>query len=249
MKQAKLDTSRNFEGGIMITLRPATERGHANHGWLNSWHSFSFAEYQNPAHIRFGMLRVLNDDTVAPGGGFAPHPHRDMEIISYVLSGALQHKDSMGTGSVIRRGDVQRMSAGTGVVHSEFNASDKEPVHFLQIWIFPERNGLQPGYEQVSVQESEKRGRLRVIAARNGGEHAVTVHQDVTISAGLFDGTETEQRELRADRQYYLHVADGAITANGQRLQAGDALKLRDEKTLRLEQGHAAEVLLFDLAA
>lgn len=232
----------------MITLRPAAERGHANHGWLNSWHSFSFAEYQDTAHIRFGTLRVLNDDTVAPRGGFAPHPHRDMEIISYVLSGGLQHKDSMGTGSVIRRGDVQRMSAGTGVVHSEFNASDKESVHFLQIWIFPERSGLEPSYEQVSVPEAEKRGTLRVIASRHGGENIVTVHQDVIISAGLFDGSESETRELRADRQYYLHVAEGAVTVNGQRLQAGDALKLLDEKTLQLEQGQAAEVLLFDLA-
>ncbi|NQD38655.1 pirin family protein [Permianibacter sp. IMCC34836] len=233
----------------MITLRPAADRGHADHGWLNSWHSFSFAEYQDPEHVRFGTLRVLNDDTVAAKGGFAPHPHRDMEIISYVLSGGLQHKDSMGTGSVIRRGDVQRMSAGTGVVHSEFNASDKEPVHFLQIWIFPERSGLQPGYEQVSVPDSEKRGRLRVIAARNGGDNVVTVHQDVVIAAGLFDGDEQETRALQTGRQYYLHVADGAITVNGQRLQAGDALKLIEEKQLRLEQGQAAEVLLFDLAA
>lgn len=233
----------------MITLRPAADRGHADHGWLNSWHSFSFAEYQDPEHTRFGSLRVLNDDKVAARGGFAPHPHRDMEIISYVLSGGLQHKDSMGTGSVIRRGDVQRMSAGTGVVHSEFNASDKEPVHFLQIWIFPERSGLQPSYEQINVPESDKRGRLRVIAARDGGEHIVTVHQDVILSAGLFDGSEQETRELRTDRMYYLHVADGSITVNGQRLHAGDALKLIEEKQLRLEQGQAAEVLLFDLAA
>lgn len=233
----------------MITLRPAADRGHADHGWLNSWHSFSFAEYQDPAHVRFGSLRVLNDDTVAPRGGFAPHPHRDMEIISYVLSGGLQHKDSIGTGSVIRRGDVQRMTAGTGVVHSEFNASDREPVHFLQIWIFPERSGLEPGYQQVSVPDAEKRGRLRVIAARDGGDNVVTVHQDVVLSAGLFDGNEQETRELTAGRQYYLHVAEGAITVNDQRLQAGDALKLIEEKQLRLEQGLAAEVLLFDVAA
>ncbi len=233
----------------MITLRPATERGHADHGWLNSWHSFSFAEYQDPAHTRFGKLRVLNDDTVAPRGGFAPHPHRDMEIISYVLSGGLQHKDSMGNGSVIRRGDVQRMTAGTGVVHSEFNASDNEPTHFLQIWIFPERSGLEPGYEQITVPDSDKRGHLQVIAARQGNERVVTVHQDVTISAGLFDGSETETRTLQRDRLYYLHVAQGRITVNGQALQAGDALKFVEEDQLRLEQGQNAEVLLFDLAA
>ena len=233
----------------MITLRPATERGHADHGWLNSWHSFSFAEYQDPAHVRFGMLRVLNDDTVAPRGGFAPHPHRDMEIISYVLSGGLQHKDSMGNGSVIRRGDVQRMSAGTGVVHSEFNASDKESVHFLQIWIFPERSGIEPSYEQIHVPDADKRGKLQVIAARQGSERIVTVHQDVTIAAGLFTGSESETRALQRDRLYYLHVAQGSITANGQRLHAGDALKFVEEDQLRLEQGQDAEVLLFDLAA
>lgn len=233
----------------MITLRPASERGHANNGWLNSWHSFSFAEYQDPAHVRFGMLRVLNDDTVAPRGGFAPHPHRDMEIISYVLSGGLQHKDSMGNGSVIRRGDVQRMSAGTGVVHSEFNASESESVHFLQIWIFPERAGLEPSYEQIHVPDADKRGKLQVIASRHGSERVVTVHQDVTIAAGLFDGAESETRALHRDRLYYLHVAQGAVTVNGQRLQAGDALKFQEEETLRLEQGQDAEVLLFDLAA
>lgn len=233
----------------MITLRPAAERGHADHGWLNSWHSFSFAEYQDPAHVRFGMLRVLNDDTVAPRGGFAPHPHRDMEIISYVLSGGLQHKDSMGNGSVIRRGDVQRMSAGTGVVHSEFNASDKESVHFLQIWIFPERSGIEPSYEQIHVPDADKRGKLQVIAARQGSERIVTVHQDVTIAAGLFTGSESETRALKRDRRYYLHVAQGSITANGQRLHEGDALKFVEEDQLRLEQGQDAEVLLFDLAA
>jgi len=232
----------------MIERRNAADRGHAQHGWLESWHSFSFADYYDPKHTRFGSLRVINDDTVAGGGGFAPHPHRDMEIVSYVLSGALAHKDSMGNGSTIRRGDIQRMSAGTGVVHSEYNASSSEPVKFLQIWIMPERQGLSPGYEQKHVSDADKRGRLIEIASPEGSELGISLHQDVRIHAGLFDGDEQWQQPLRAQRRYYLHVAAGELLANGERLQKGDALKLTDETELRLTNGQQAEVLLFDLA-
>lgn len=232
----------------MIERRNAADRGHAHHGWLESWHSFSFADYYDPKHTRFGSLRVINDDTVAGGGGFAPHPHRDMEIISYVLSGALAHKDSMGNGSTIRRGDIQRMSAGTGVVHSEYNASGSEPVKFLQIWITPERQGLTPGYEQKHVSDADKRGRLIAIASREASETGITINQDVCIYAGLFDGEEQWRQPLQRQRQYYLHVANGVIIANGERLQKGDALKLIEESELRLADGQQAEVLLFDLA-
>lgn len=231
----------------MIMIRPAAERGHADHGWLKSWHSFSFAEYYDPNHVKFGVLRVINDDTVAPGGGFALHPHRDMEIISYILSGALQHRDSIGNGSIIHRGDVQRMSAGTGIMHSEFNASDSEAVHFLQIWILPERNGLNPEYEQISIPEIEKRGRLRIIAAHNGGDNFVRINQKIKLFAGLFDGAETATQTLQADHLYYLHVALGSIIVNGQQLHAGDAVKIIKETALNIEQGKQAEVLLFDL--
>ncbi|QGX41124.1 pirin family protein [Permianibacter aggregans] len=232
----------------MIERRNAADRGHAHHGWLESWHSFSFADYYDAKHTRFGSLRVINDDTVAGGGGFAPHPHRDMEIISYVLSGALAHKDSMGNGSTIRRGDIQRMSAGTGVVHSEYNASGSEPVKFLQIWITPERQGLTPGYEQKHVSDDDKRGRLIAIASREASETGITINQDVRIYAGLFDGEEQWRQPLQRQRQYYLHVANGVIIANGERLQKGDALKLIEESELRLADGQQAEVLLFDLA-
>ena len=235
----------------MQELRRSDERGLADHGWLKSRHSFSFADYFDPAHVQFGPLRVINEDRVAPGGGFDTHGHRDMEIVSYVLSGALQHKDSMGNGSVIRPGDVQRMSAGKGVFHSEFNDSRTDPVHFLQIWIVPEVTGIAPGYEQKFFGDAEKRGRLRLVAAgnrrRDGRDGAVKIHQDAAVYAGLFDGAESATLELGTGRKAYLHVARGGITANGQALAAGDALKLSEVGEVRIERGKDAEVLVFDL--
>jgi len=231
----------------MQDIRRSGERGHADHGWLQSRHSFSFADYYDPEHVHFGPLRVINEDRVAPGGGFDTHGHRDMEIVSYVLSGALEHKDSIGTGSVIRPGDVQRMSAGSGVMHSEFNASRTEPVHFLQIWIVPEKTGIAPGYEQQHFADADKRGRLRLIAARDGREGAVTIHQDASIYAGLFEGAETATVPLVPGRKAYVHVARGSILANGTPLAAGDALKLAGAAELRLERGKGAEVIVFDL--
>src|SRR5512146_323415 len=221
----------------MQEIRRSDERGFADHGWLKSRHSFAFAEYFDPAHVQFGPLRVINEDRVAPGGGFDTHGHRDMEIVSYVLAGALQHKDSMGTGSIIKPGDVQRMSAGKGVLHSEFNASKTEPVHFLQIWIMPEAIGIAPGYEQKHVAAAEKRGRLRLVAARDGRDGAVTIHQDAAVYAGLFDGNEGATLELAPGRKAYVHVARGDITANGTALSAGDALKLSDIDAVKLERG------------
>lgn len=234
----------------MLTLRTAQERGHANHGWLDSYHSFSFADYFDPQHVQFGALRVINEDVVAPGHGFPMHGHKDMEIVTYMLSGALEHKDSMGNGSVIRPGDVQRMSAGTGVRHSEFNPSAGEASHLLQIWLLPRQTGGVPGYEQKHFTVAERRGRLLPVASGDA-RHAAAVHiqQDATLYAGLFDGAEVADYPLAPDRQAYLHVARGALTVNGQRLQAGDALMLRQEKALQLSAGKEAEVLLFDLAA
>jgi redox-sensitive bicupin YhaK (pirin superfamily) len=231
----------------MQEIRRSEERGHADHGWLVSRHSFSFADYHDPEHVQFGPLRVINEDRVAPGGGFATHGHRDMEIVSYVLDGALEHKDSMGTGSVIRPGDVQRMSAGRGVLHSEFNASRSEPVHFLQIWILPELGGIAPSYEQKHFADAEKRGRLRLVAARGGRDGAVAIHQDANVYAGLFDGAERAALALAPGRRAYVHVARGTIVANGTTLAAGDALKLADVDSVQLERGKDAEVLVFDL--
>jgi len=231
----------------MLTLRRSDERGLADHGWLKSRHSFSFADYFDPEHVQFGPLRVINEDRVAPGGGFGTHGHRDMEIVSYVLEGALEHKDSMGTGSTIRPGDVQRMSAGRGVMHSEFNASKTEPVHFLQIWIIPEVTGIAPGYEQKHFAAADRRGRLRLVAARDGREGAVKIHQDASVYAGLFDGEESAGLALAPGRKAYVHVARGSIVANGTPLSAGDALKVTDAESVRLEMGKDAEVLLFDL--
>lgn len=231
----------------MMEIRRSEERGRANHGWLDSRHSFSFADYYDPQHVEFGVLRVINEDRVAPGGGFGTHPHRDMEIISYVLSGRLGHQDSMGNGSVIVPGDVQRMSAGTGVFHSEMNASGKEPVHFLQIWIRPERNGIAPGYEQKSFPDEEKRGRLRLVVSRDGAEGSVRIHQDARLYAGLFDGGETGRLEVADNRRLYVHLVRGALRVNGVELAGGDALKLSGTKTLQLEGGRDAEVLVFDL--
>ena len=232
----------------MIALRKAGERGHANHGWLDSYFSFSFAEYHDPRHMGFGALRVINEDRVQPGKGFGTHGHRDMEIITYILEGALEHKDSMGNGSVIRVGDVQRMSAGRGVQHSEFNPSPGELVHLLQIWIEPNVTGIEPGYEEKHFDAASKRGRLRLIAAGDGREGSVTIHQDAAVYAGLLDGAERLSHALAAGRKAYVHVARGEATVNGQRLAAGDALKASGEPAVVIERGAEAEVLLFDLA-
>jgi redox-sensitive bicupin YhaK (pirin superfamily) len=230
----------------MDAIRRSGERGFADHGWLRSFHSFSFADYHDPQHMGFGALRVINEDRVSPGTGFGTHGHRDMEILSYVLDGALAHRDSMGNGSTIVPGDVQRMSAGTGVRHSENNPEKAKPVHFLQIWIEPAARGIAPSYEQKHFAPAEKRGRLRLVASPDGAEGSVTVHQDARVYAGLFDGAEAARHALEPGRIAYLHVARGALRANGKRLEAGDALKT-DAAELRLEAGEGAEVLLFDL--
>jgi hypothetical protein len=228
-------------------IRRSNERGFADHGWLKSFHSFSFADYFDPQHVEFGPLRVINEDRVEPGAGFGTHGHRDMEIISYVLEGSLAHQDSMGHGSTIRPGDVQRMSAGTGVRHSEYNASNREPVHFLQIWIHPRQSGLAPGYEERHFDAAEKRGRLRLIASPDQAQGSVLLHQDARIYSGLFDGDERAGLEIAAGRRCYVHVARGSVRANGVTLEAGDALKLADTSELTLEGGHEAELLVFDL--
>jgi redox-sensitive bicupin YhaK (pirin superfamily) len=231
----------------MHEIRRSQDRGYADHGWLKSYHSFSFADYRDPAHVHFGPLRVINEDRVVPGAGFGTHGHRDMEIISYVLDGELAHKDSTGTASTIRPGDVQRMSAGRGVQHSEFNASHERPVHFLQIWILPDVAGIPPEYEEKRFGDSEKRGRLRLIASPAGAEGSVRIHQDARVYAGLFDGAERAALQVTAGRLIYVHVARGRITANGEALDAGDALKLSDQHSLALTAGRAAEVLVLDL--
>ena len=232
----------------MLNIRRASERGHANHGWLDSYHSFSFADYFDPEHVSFGALRVINEDRVQPGKGFGTHGHRDMEIISYVLEGALAHKDSMGNGSVIRPGDVQRMSAGTGVTHSEFNASQQELVHFLQIWIVPKFTGIRPSYEQKFFAPEDKRGKLRLIASPDGRDGSVSIHQDALLYSTLLDGEEKVSHPLAPDRRGFVHVARGKVRANGQMLAAGDAFKATGETNITLDQGEGAEVLLFDLA-
>jgi quercetin 2,3-dioxygenase len=231
----------------MITLRKARDRGHADHGWLDSWHSFSFADYHDPAHMAFGPLRVINEDRVQPGMGFGTHGHRDMEIISYVLDGELAHKDSMGNGSIIVPGDVQRMSAGRGISHSEFNPSKTMPVHFLQIWIEPARAGIDPGYEQKHIPAAARRGRLRLVASPDGRDGSVTIHQDSTVHAALFDGVEEARHELAAGRRGYVHAARGDVRVNGVPLTAGDAAMLVGESAVVLDRARAAEVLLFDL--
>lgn len=232
----------------MKTLRRSEDRGHADHGWLRSFHSFSFAGYRDPRHERFGALRVINEDRVAPGMGFGTHGHRDMEIISYVLSGELAHRDSLGNGSVIRPGDVQRMSAGTGVMHSEFNPAGDAQTHFLQIWIEPDTLGLQPGYEQIRVEPAQLRGRLQPIVSADGADGTLRIHQDARILAGRFDGDETAEHRLGPGRRAYVHVARGEARVNGERLGAGDALKLEGESAVRIEDGSDAELLVFDLA-
>jgi redox-sensitive bicupin YhaK (pirin superfamily) len=232
----------------MMTIRPASERGHADHGWLDSHHTFSFADYHDPAHMGFRALRVVNDDRVAPGRGFGSHPHRDMEIVSYVLDGALEHKDSMGTGSVIRPGDVQRMSAGTGVVHSEFNASKTEPVHFLQIWLVPAQRGIAPGYEQKTFSQEERAGRLRLVASPDGRDGSVTIHADAFLYAGTFGEGQSGELALGAGRHAWVHVARGKARVNGRALGEGDSAGMSDERRVQIDGVGAGEVLVFDLA-
>ena len=231
----------------MYEIRRSEERGFADHGWLKSYHSFSFADYFDPQFVEFGPLRVINEDRVQAGGGFATHGHRDMEIISYILSGELAHQDSIGNGSTIRPGDVQMMSAGTGVRHSEFNASAAEPVHFLQIWILPSTLGLPPSYEETRFSAEEKRGRLRLIASPDRSEGSVRIHQDARVYAGLIDAAENAALESAPNRRLYVHVARGKVTANGVALAAGDALRITDAARLDLGAGQDAEVLVFDL--
>ncbi len=235
----------------MLTPRYANDRGHADHGWLDSRHTFSFADYYDPAQMGFRALRVINEDRVKPARGFGAHPHRDMEIISYVLEGALAHRDSMGNGSTIRPGDVQRMSAGTGVTHSEENGSRSEPVHFLQIWLLPERRGLAPGYEQKHFDDADKRGRLRLVASPDGDEDSVTVHQDARLYATILGPGQRAGLELPAGRHAWVQVVRGKLLVNGQAFGAGDGVALSDEKSVDLEgvsHGEEAEALVFDLA-
>ena len=231
----------------MLELRKSEDRGHANHGWLDSHHTFSFAEYYDEKHMGFGPLRVINEDRVNAGAGFGTHGHRDMEIISYVLEGELAHKDSMGTGSVIRPGDVQRMSAGSGVRHSEFNHAKDRQTHFLQIWIQPNVLGIAPSYEEKHFAEEEKRGRLRLIASPDSADGSVLIHQDAKLYAGLFDGAEVASLPLAAGRRAYVHVARGVVEVNGVTLKTGDALKLSDVAAVDISGGQQAEVLVFDL--
>ncbi|MBA3903132.1 MAG: quercetin 2,3-dioxygenase [Rhodocyclaceae bacterium] len=231
----------------MIQIRKSTARGHANHGWLDTWHSFSFADYYDPAEMGWGALRVINEDFVQPGKGFGTHGHRDMEIITYILSGALEHKDSMGNGEVIRPGEVQRMSAGKGVLHSEFNPSPEEIVHLLQIWIEPAVKGVPPSYEQKFFAPEERRGRLRLIASRNGREGSVTIHQDAAVYVSLLASGEQTSHALAPGRRAYLHLAKGQAKLNGNALQAGDGAKIADEPALNIAADADAELLLFDL--
>jgi quercetin 2,3-dioxygenase len=233
----------------MLTLRKSQDRGYADHGWLQSFHSFSFAGYYDPAHMNWGNLRVINEDRIAPGTGFGRHGHRDMEIISYVLSGELAHQDSMGNVKGIPPGDVQRMSAGTGVLHSEFNHAIGETTHFLQIWIEPNVIGIAPSYEQRTFSANEKRGRLRLVASPDGAQGSVTIHADAAVYAGLFDGNETADLALDPARKGYVHLVGGALEVNGQTIRAGDAVLLEGESRIVLTHGVDSEVLVFDLAA
>lgn len=231
----------------MLQIRKSGDRGLANHGWLKSYHTFSFGHYYDPEHTGFGPLLVINEDRVQPGHGFGTHPHRDMEIISYVLDGALEHRDSMGNGSVLRYGDVQRMSAGTGVRHSEFNHSQKDPVHFLQIWIEPNVKGIAPSYEEKHFDPESKQGKLRLIASGNGRDGSVLIHQNAAIYASILNGSDRIKHELAPGRTGYVHIVRGRVVVNGTALASGDALKVTNENIITLEQAEAAEVLLFDL--
>jgi redox-sensitive bicupin YhaK (pirin superfamily) len=232
----------------MITIRRSDDRGAVNFGWLESKHSFSFGHYHDPEHMGFGALRVINEDRVAPGAGFPTHAHSDMEIISYVLDGGLEHKDTLGTRSQIRPGEVQRMTAGSGIRHSEYNASSTDPVHFLQIWILPERKGIEPGYEQKAFPAAERTGKLRLVASRDGREGSVTVHQDVDLYAGVIEDGDTVGLDLRPGRKAWIQVARGRAVLNGQALRTGDGAAVTDEASLALSTDVGAEVLVFDLA-
>ncbi|MBE9228444.1 pirin family protein [Phormidium sp. LEGE 05292] len=232
----------------MITIRPAEERGHANHGWLDSYHSFSFASYYDPNFLGFRHLRVINQDRVAPGMGFGTHPHKDMEIISYVVEGALEHKDTLGTSSVIRPGEVQRMSAGTGIAHSEYNHSQTDPVHFLQIWILPNEKGIKPGYEQKMFADEEKRGQLRLVASGDGRNGSVTIHQNVDLYASLLEPGEQVVHTLETERHAWVQVIKGQIMLNDLALKAGDGAAITEQNRVTIEATNSAELLLFDLA-
>ncbi len=232
----------------MIDVRKASDRGHANHGWLDSHHTFSFADYYDPAHMGFRALRVINEDRVEAGRGFGSHPHRDMEIISYVLDGSLAHKDSMGTGAVIRPGDVQRMSAGTGVVHSEHNASNADPVHFLQIWLVPDQRGIKPGYEQKSFTDADKRGQLRIVASRDARDGSISINTDASVYAGIFGAGQTAELPIGKGRHAWVQVVSGRVRVNGSELAAGDGAAMSEEPTIKVEGIDEAELLAFDLA-
>ena len=232
----------------MIQIRKSNERGHADHGWLNTRFTFSFADYYDPGHVEFRTLRVMNDDRIAGGGGFPTHPHKDMEIVTYVLEGALQHRDSMGNGSVIKPGDVQYMSVGTGVAHSEFNASQEQPVHLYQIWMFPDKRGYTPTYDQKHFTDYEKRGKLRLVVSPDGREGSVIICQDNELYATVLGPGENVKHELKPDRHAYVQVTRGSVTLNGKKLETGDGAAISEEKQLNLEGVNDAEVLLFDLA-
>ena len=232
----------------MIRVRKSHERGHANHGWLDTYHTFSFSTYQDPDHMQFRSLRVMNEDVVAPGQGFGTHPHQDMEIVTYVLEGALEHKDSMDNGEVLRPGEFQRMSAGTGITHSEFNPSDDEPVHLYQIWLLPERKGIEPSYEQKRFSEEERHNRLRLVASRNAAEGSLLIHQDVRIFLASIDAGQLVTHELDAGRHAWLQVLRGNVKLNGHDLNTSDGAAVSDETTLTVEATNNAEVMLFDLA-
>ncbi|REJ95928.1 MAG: pirin family protein [Planctomycetota bacterium] len=232
----------------MITVRPANQRGHADHGWLDTWHTFSFASYQDPQHTHFRSLRVMNEDTVQPGQGFGAHPHRDMEIVTYVLEGALEHKDSMGNGEVLRPGEFQRMSAGAGITHSEFNPSDSEPVHLYQIWFFPERKGIEPSYEQKRFAEEERHNRLRLVASRNAEDGSLLIHQDARIYLSSLDNGASVEFEIAPDRHAWLQVLRGSVALNGQDLQTSDGAAISQESKLAVSANTDAEIMLFDLA-
>lgn len=231
----------------MIQLRQADQRGHANHGWLDTYHTFSFASYQDPRHMQFRALRVMNEDRVAPGGGFGTHPHRDMEIVTYVLSGALEHRDSMGNGEVLRPGEFQRMSAGTGITHSEFNPSSTEPVHLYQIWLLPERKGIEPSYEQKAFPSDGRRNRLQLVASRDAAEGSLRIHQDARIYLGELEAGTTLQHELAPGRHAWLQVLRGGITLNDVELRTSDGAAISEETSLAIEASEDAEIMLFDL--
>lgn len=231
----------------MLQIRKSTERGHANHGWLNTYHTFSFSSYRDPQHMGFRALRVMNEDWVAPGEGFGTHPHQDMEIVTYVLEGALEHKDSMGNGEVLRPGEFQRMSAGTGITHSEFNPSETEPVHLYQIWLFPERKGLEPSYEQRQFPESERRNKLRLVASPTAEEGSLLIHQDARIYLGQLDQGREVFQQFASGRYGWLQVLRGSVKVNGLSLQTSDGAAVSDEAELAIQATENAEIMLFDL--